>query len=93
MRAQVGAAVGQPRPFHWSPIEGTSRRRLPALLSSVGEIDTLHPRQHFAPNAMWRFELDLAVEPAAGGAAAPMIVDDIDLNWGFNAFVKTHRRF
>jgi len=87
MRAQVGIAVGQPQPFRWRLIEGTSKRRLPALLSSLGRVDLfIHDSLHTEQNV--RFEMNCAWEVLRPGGA--MVIDDIDSNWGFEEFLKTH---
>lgn len=90
MRAQVGAAVGTPHPYRWKLIAGTSRRCLPGLLTSLGRIDLfIHDSLHTERNV--RFELDRAWEMLRPGGA--MVVDDIDSNWGFDAFVKSQDGF
>jgi hypothetical protein len=85
-RKQVGAAVGAPQAARWSYIQGSSRRRLPKLLSRLGQIDLfIHDSLHSERNV--RFELDLA-----WGALKPngvVVVDDIDANWGFRSFTQT----
>ena len=84
-RDQVGAAVGRRSANRWSYIPGSSRRRLPALLSRLGEIDLfIHDSLHSERNV--RFELDLA-----WGAIRPnraIVVDDVDANWGFRSFTR-----
>lgn len=84
-RKQVGAAVGDGHGERWSYIEGSSRRRLPELLSQLGQIDLfIHDSLHSERNV--RFELDrvwAAIRP--DGA---IVVDDIDANWGFRSFTQ-----
>ena len=84
-RNQVGAAVGDRFSDRWSYIAGSSRRRLPKLLSSLGEIDLfVHDSLHSERNV--RFELDRAwVAMAANGT---LVVDDVDANWGFRSFTQ-----
>jgi len=85
-RAQVGAAVGDAHADRWTYIAGSSRRRLPALLASLGQIDLfIHDSLHSERNV--RFELD-RIWPilSAGGAC---VVDDVDANWGFHSFTQT----
>ncbi len=84
-RQQVGAAVGDRFADRWTYIAGSSRRRLPELLSSLGEIDLfIHDSLHSERNV--RFELDRAwVALAAKGA---IVVDDVDANWGFHSFSR-----
>jgi hypothetical protein len=83
LRAQVGTAVGNQHRGNWTYIEGSSRRRLPALLSKFGQIDLfIHDSLHSERNV--RFELDRAWAKLRSGAA--IVVDDIDANDGFQSF-------
>jgi hypothetical protein len=82
---QVGIAVGSHYPHRWSYLKGSSRRRLPALLSELGQLDLfIHDSLHTEGNV--RFELDRtwAVLPPGG----VLLVDDIDVNRGFQSFIK-----
>lgn len=82
-RNQVGMAVGQGYAQRWSYIKGSSRRRLPKLLSEIGQIDLfIHDSLHTERNV--RFELDRAW--AALRPSGVLVVDDIDSNWGFRSF-------
>jgi len=83
LRRQVGAAVTPEVARRWTYIEGSSRRRLPALLSRLGRIDLfVHDSMHSERNV--RFELDRAWRALRPGGAA--LIDDIDANWGFHSF-------
>jgi hypothetical protein len=83
---QVGAAVGDRYADRWSYIKGSSRRRLPGLLSRVGQIDLfIHDSLHSERNV--RFELDRAWAILRPGGA--LVVDDVDANWGFRSFTGT----
>ncbi len=85
LRAQVGIAVGEAHRERWSYIEGSSRRRLPALLRNLGQIDLfIHDSLHSGRNV--RFELDHAWPRLRPGGA--VVVDDIDANDGFHSFVE-----
>jgi|SRR5579862_4372123 len=85
-RNQVGMAVGDYCPDRWSYIRGSSRRRLPPLLSQLGQIDLfIHDSMHSERNV--RFELDRAWAALRPGGA--IIVDDVDANWGFRSFTRT----
>jgi hypothetical protein len=85
-REQVGAAVGDRFPDQWSYIKGSSRRRLPKLLSQLGEIDLfIHDSLHSERNV--RFEIDQAWRSLSPKGA--LVVDDIDANWGFHSFIQT----
>jgi hypothetical protein len=85
-RKQVGAAVGDPYSDRWSYVRGSSRRRLPELLSRLGQIDLfVHDSLHSERNV--RFELDRAW--AVLGPNGALVVDDVDANWGFRSFTQT----
>jgi Methyltransferase domain len=82
---QVGVAVDNRLQHRWSYIHGSSRRRLPALLSQLGEIDLfIHDSLHSERNV--RFEMDLAWKSLRSGGA--IVVDDIDVNRGFWSFTQ-----
>jgi hypothetical protein len=83
LHKQIGIAVGDRFPRRWSNIKGTSRRRLPGLLSQLGHIDLfIHDSLHSEQNV--RFELDRAWAALRSGGA--IVVDDIDVNRGFRSF-------
>jgi predicted O-methyltransferase YrrM len=83
LHAEIGAAVEAPLHARWTYLEGSSRRRLPRLLADLGEIDLfIHDSMHTEDNV--RFELDRAWAALRPGGA--VVVDDIDLNWGFHSF-------
>lgn len=85
LHQQIGAAVGNRDHDRWSYIRGSSRRRLPGLLSRLGRIDLfVHDSRHSECNV--RFELDRAWTALRPGGA--LVVDDIDLNWGFGSFTE-----
>lgn len=85
MRPRVGLAVeDRLRPL-WTYIEGSSRRRLPALLRELGTIDLfVHDSIHTRRNV--QFELEQAWTALRPGGC--MLVDDIDSNWGFHHFAR-----
>jgi hypothetical protein len=83
---QIGIAVGDRFPNRWTYIRGSSRRRLPRLLSQLGAIDLfIHDSLHSEHNV--RFEIDLAWAALRPGGA--IVVDDIDANHGFHSFTKS----
>lgn len=85
-RSQVGVAVDDRNSDRWSYIKGSSRRRLPELLSRLGQIDLfIHDSLHSERNV--RFELDRAWAALKPGGA--LVVDDVDANWGFQSFTQT----
>ena len=82
---QTGMAVSSRFQAHWSYIRGSSSRRLPGLLSKLGQIDLfIHDSLHSEHNV--RFELDKAWAALRPGGA--VVVDDIDANWGFQTFTQ-----
>jgi hypothetical protein len=84
-RRQVGVAVGGGHAERWSYIEGSSRRRLPELLSQLGQIDLfIHDSLHSERNV--RFELERAWAAIRPNGA--LVVDDVDANWGFRSFTQ-----
>ena len=86
LRKQVGMAVGDRYAGRWTYIEGSSRRRLPGMLSQLGQIDLfIHDSLHSERNV--RFELDRAWAALKPGGA--IVVDDVDANWGFRSFTQT----
>ena len=86
-QSQIGwAVVSRLRP-RWTYILGSSRERLPRLLSEVGRIDLfVHDSLHSARNV--RFEVDHAWSDLTRRGA--VIVDDIDVNRGFRAEMELH---
>jgi Methyltransferase domain len=82
---QIGIAVGDRFRPRWSYIKGTSKRRLPGLLSKLGQIDIfVHDSLHSEENV--RFELDRAFAAVRPGGA--IVVDDIDANGAFRTFTQ-----
>jgi len=86
LNEEVGAAVDDSCRHRWSYIRGSSRRRLPGLLASLGQIDIfVHDSIHTEYNT--RFELDRCWAALRPGGV--VVADDIDLNWGFRSFTQT----
>jgi hypothetical protein len=86
-RTRVGIAVPNRLRHRWTILTGSSRRRLPGLLSSLGFIDVfIHDSLHTERNV--RFELDRAWAVLRPGGF--MIVDDVDSNAGFGSFCRTN---
>jgi Methyltransferase domain len=82
---QIGMCVGDNYRDRWSFIRGSSRRRLPTLLRQIGKIDLfIHDSRHSEFNVI--FELKEAWKALRPGGA--IVVDDIDLNWGFHVFTE-----
>jgi hypothetical protein len=83
---QVGMAVGDRHSDRWSYIKGSSRRHLSKLLSKLGQIDIfIHDSLHSERNVL--FELNHAWAALRSGGA--IIVDDVDVNWGWHSFSPT----
>jgi hypothetical protein len=88
LHTEIGRAVPARLRPRWNYVSGTSRERLPALLSELGQIGLfVHDSLHTGRNT--RFELD-ATWPALGSGAVA-IVDDIDHSLAFDAFVRAER--
>jgi predicted O-methyltransferase YrrM len=87
-RREVGIAVDNAAlRDRWSYIAGTSRRRLPGLLSQLGQVDLfIHDSMHSARNVA--FEMDLAWKHLSPGGV--IVVDDIDINPSFKMFAQRH---
>jgi predicted O-methyltransferase YrrM len=86
LRQQVGIAVPKELSDRWTYIQGSSRRRLPKLLSELEPIDLfIHDRLHSERNV--RFEMDRAWAKLRPGGA--IIVDDVDVSWGFHTFSES----
>jgi len=86
LEKEIGMAVAGRFPDRWTYIKGSSRRRLPALLSKLGQVDLfIHDSLHTERNV--RFELVQAWAVLKLGGA--LVVDDIDSNWGFRSFTET----
>jgi Methyltransferase domain len=84
-RDEIGIAVGERFRSGWSYIKGTSKRRLPDIISKLGQIDIfIHDSLHSEQNV--RFEIDRAFAALRPGGA--IVVDDIDANWGFQSFTQ-----
>jgi len=84
-RKQVAIAVGDRYADRWTYIKGSSRRRLPGLISELGVIDLfIHDSLHSERNV--RFEMENAWRALRPGGA--LVVDDVDANWGFRSFTQ-----
>jgi hypothetical protein len=84
LHREIGIAVPEDLRRRWTYVEGTSRARLPHLLTELGELDLfVHDSLHTGRNT--RFELESAWAALAPGGAA--VVDDIDHSLGFRNFL------
>jgi hypothetical protein len=85
LHGQIGAAVPSSHRTRWSYVEGSSRRRLPALLRSLAQVDLfIHDSLHTARNT--RFEMEQTLHVLAYGGI--MIVDDISSHQAFANFAR-----
>jgi hypothetical protein len=83
---QIGLAVDSRLRGRWTYMAGSSRRRLPGLLTQVGAIDLfVHDSLHTEFNVL--FEMRQAWKALRPGGA--IVVDDIDSNRGFHSFCMT----
>ncbi|HEY4114073.1 MAG TPA: class I SAM-dependent methyltransferase [Rhizomicrobium sp.] len=86
MRAQIGIAVPASLHNRWELVSGSSRRHLAPLLSRLGTIDLfVHDSLHTERNVT--FELECAWRHLRRQGF--LVVDDIDSNAGFDAFVRS----
>jgi hypothetical protein len=85
LHSQIGMAVRPELRHRWSYVRGTSRQHLPKLLAQLGQIDLfVHDSRHTERNVL--FELTQAWSALRAGGA--VVADDIDENWGFDAFTR-----
>jgi hypothetical protein len=89
VREEIGIAVPEYLRARWTYVRGSSRHRLKDVLADIGAIDLfVHDSRHTLRNVCFELEQAwLALRP--GGFT---IVDDVDLNCGFHAFVAAHPR-
>jgi Methyltransferase domain len=84
---QIGIAVSNRYQDRWSYIRGSSKRRLPGLLSQLGTIDLfIHDSLHSTHNV--QFELKQAWATLRKGGV--IVVDDIDVNHAFFKFTQAN---
>jgi hypothetical protein len=82
---EIGIAIPAALRPHWTYVEGTSRRRLPALVRRLKYVDLfLHDSLHTGRNTL--FELDTVWPTLPPGGAA--LADDIHRNLGFSRFIE-----
>ena len=88
LHPEIGIAVPQRRRLRWSYLSGTSRERLPRLLTGLQALDLfVHDSLHTGRNL--RFELESAWAALRPGSV--VVADDIDHSLGFRSFVETAR--
>ena len=85
---QTGAAVPDRLKPRWTLVRGSSRRRLPGLLRTLGSIDLfIHDSRHSHRNMC--FEMQLAWEALHPGGF--LLVDDVHRNTAFGECVQRSR--
>jgi len=85
LRAETAIAVPERLRSRWRYVEGSSRRRLPSLVSALGTVDLfVHDSMHTTRNVA--FEL-AHVWPALR-ARGVLVVDDVERNSAFAAFAE-----
>lgn len=90
LRAQTAVAVTDGCRPRWSYLEGSSRQRLPALVSDVDTVDLfIHDSLHTARNTLFEME-QAAVKMPTGGV---MLIDDIRAHAGFATFAGRHEDY
>jgi|HubBroStandDraft_2_1064218.scaffolds.fasta_scaffold00288_14 hypothetical protein len=90
LHAETGAAVtdaGRPR---WTYVEGSSRQRLPPLVSQVGHVEIfIHDSLHTARNTLFEMEQAASAMPVGG----VIVADDIGSHEAFAVFARRHPGF
>ena len=89
LQPQIGAAVPASLRERWSYVEGSSRRRLPALLKTLSNIDLfVHDSKHTERNLL--YELNRARNAVRPGGF--LAADDIDVNCGLHRYRTRYPR-
>lgn len=90
VHVQTGAAVPDACRARWSYLKGSSRQRLPPLVTKVGHVDVfIHDSLHTAENTVFEMERAAAAMPPGG----LMLVDDIKTHAGFATFARRHPEY
>jgi SAM-dependent methyltransferase len=85
LESERGAAVPRDGRTRWMLVDGSSRRRLPPLLTELGSLDIfIHDSMHTERNL--RFELDCAWRALTPGGL--LLADDIQRNGGLRSFAE-----
>lgn len=87
LHAQIGVAMTDACRTRWSYVEGSSRQRLPAVVTEVSSVQLfIHDSLHTARNTLFEMEQADRKMPPSG----VMLVDDISTHTGFLDFAKRH---
>ena len=90
MHAETGVVVTDVCRPRWSYLEGSSRQRLPPLISEVGHVEMfVHDSLHTARNTVFKMAQAASAMPVGG----VMLVDDISEHDGFAAYARRHAEF
>jgi hypothetical protein len=90
LHAHTGAAVPDKIRARWSYLEGSSRQRLPRLVTDVGHVEVfIHDSLHTARNT--EFEMSRAASALSPGGI--MLIDDIRTHAGFANFARRHPEY
>jgi hypothetical protein len=87
LHGETGLAVTDDCRQRWSYLEGSSRQRLPQLVSQLGHVEMfIHDSLHTARNTVFEMEQVAPAMPPGG----VMLVDDIKMHRGFAIFSGRH---
>jgi len=87
LQAETAVAVPERLRRRWRYLDGSSRRRLPALISILGNIDLfVHDSMHTTRNVA--FELTQVASALRVGGLC--VVDDVERNSAFARFCRAH---
>lgn len=90
LHSQIGIAVTDACRVRWSYVEGSSKQRLPGLITQVGNVQIfIHDSLHTARNTL--FEMNQAARVMRPGGV--MLVDDISTHRGFVTFAQRHPEY
>jgi Methyltransferase domain len=88
LAVETGAAVPTSLRTRWTCVDGSSHRRLPALLDRLDRVDLfLHDSSHTTRNVL--FELERVWKVLADGGV--ILVDDVGYNRGFGLFTTSKK--
>jgi hypothetical protein len=90
LHAETGAAVTDVCRLRWSYLEGSSRQRLPPLITEVGHAEMfIHDSLHTSRNTVFEMEQAASAMPVGG----VMLIDDIGGHGGFAIFARRHPEY
>jgi hypothetical protein len=87
LHAQTGVAVTDGCRARWTYLEGSSRHRLPSVVTGVDQVHVfIHDSLHTAKNTLFEME-QVATRMPPGGV---MLIDDIGAHDGFATFARIY---